>query len=35
MGPREELKAWVKLQVDAWAHRVRILGKVYKRHPQL
>ena len=30
----EELAAWVKPQVEAWAHRVRFLGKIYRRHPQ-
>ena len=34
MGPQEELAAWVKPQVEAWAHRVRILGKIARRHPQ-
>ena len=34
LGPQEELEAWVKLQVEAWAHGVRILGKISRRHPQ-
>ena len=28
LGPRDELEAWVKPQVEAWAHRVRVLVKV-------
>ena len=28
IGPQEEPKAWVKPQVEAWAHRVRALGKI-------
>ena len=35
LGPLEELEAWVKPQVEAWAHRVRFLGKISRRHPQL
>ena len=27
LGPQEELAAWVKPQVEAWAHKVRALGK--------
>ena len=26
---------WVKPQVEAWAHRVRALGKMSQGHPQL
>ena len=26
IGPQEELEAWVKPQVEAWAHRVILLG---------
>ena len=26
---------WVKPQVEAWAHGVRVLGKIARRHPQL
>ena len=26
LGPQAELEAWVKPQVEAWAHRVRVLG---------
>ena len=32
--PQEELAAWVKPQVEAWAHRVRFLDKIAQRHPQ-
>ena len=32
--PQEELKAWVKPQVEAWAHGVRVLAKIAQRHPQ-
>ena len=28
LGPKEDLVAWVKTQVKAWAHRVIILGKM-------
>ena len=34
MGPEGELAAWVKPQVEAWAQGVRVLGKIYRRHPQ-
>ena len=34
LGPQEELAAWVKYQVEAWAHGVRGLGKIPKQHPQ-
>ena len=33
LGPQEELEAWVKPQVEAWAHRVRVLCKISQRHP--
>ena len=33
LGPQEELEAWVKPQVEAWSHRVRVLGQIYRRHP--
>ena len=26
--PRDQLEAWVKPQVEAWAHGVRVLGKI-------
>ena len=32
--PQEKLQAWVKHQVGAWAHRIRVLGKISRRHPQ-
>ena len=28
LGPKEELEAWVKPQVEAWAHGVIVLGKI-------
>ena len=28
LGPQAELKAWVKPQVEAWAHGVKVLAKV-------
>ena len=34
IGPQKELEAWVKPQVEAWAHGVRVLGKIARRHPQ-
>ena len=33
--PWEELVAWVKHQVEAWAHKVRVFGEISHRHPQL
>ena len=35
LGPQEELVAWMKFQVEAWDHGVRVLGKINQRHPQL
>ena len=35
LGPQEELEAWVKPQVEAWAHGVMVLGKISQQHPQL
>ena len=32
--PRDQLEAWVKPQVEAWAHGVIVLGKIARRHPQ-
>ena len=32
--PQENLAAWVKPQVKAWAHGVRFLGRTYQQHPQ-
>ena len=34
LGPQEEFEAWLKPQVEAWAHGVRVLGKIAQRHPQ-
>ena len=28
LGPRDQLDAWIKPQVEAWAHGVRFLGKI-------
>ena len=28
LGLQQELEVWVKPQVEAWAHRVRFLGKI-------
>ena len=33
LDPQEELVACVKTQVEAWAHRVRALRKISRRHP--
>ena len=33
LGLQEELKAWVKPQVESWAHGVKVLGKIDQRHP--
>ena len=35
LRPLDQLEAWVKSQVGAWAHRVIVLGKIAQRHPQL
>ena len=32
LGPRDQLEAWVKPQVEVWAHGVRVLGKIARRH---
>ena len=34
LGPQKELEAWVKPQVKAWAHMVRVFIKICRRHPQ-
>ena len=34
LGPQEELEAWVKPQVEAWAHGVRVLDNIDRQHPQ-
>ena len=28
LGPQEDLEAWVKPQVEAWSHGVRVLGQI-------
>ena len=35
LGLQAELEAWVKPQVEAWAHGVKVLAKITRRHPQL
>ena len=30
----DRLRAWVKPQVETWAHGVRVLGKIPRRHPK-
>ena len=32
LGLRDQLEAWSKPQVEAWAHGVRVLGKIAQRH---
>ena len=32
LGPKTELEARVKSQVEAWYHRVRMLGKISRQH---
>ena len=34
IGPQEEFVVLIKPQVEAWDHRVRVLGKISRRHPQ-
>ena len=34
LGPQAELEAWVKPQVEAWAHKVKVLARIAIRHPQ-
>ena len=34
LGPQAELEAWVKPQVEAWAHGERVLAKIARRHLQ-
>ena len=31
---QEEFEVWVKPQVEAWAHGVRVLYEIYRKHPQ-
>ena len=28
LGPQKELETWVKPQVEAWTHGIKILGKI-------
>ena len=35
LGPQEYFAAWVKPQVETWAHGVRVLGKIARQQPQL
>ena len=35
LGLQAELEAWVKSQVEAWAHGVRVLAKISQMHPHL
>ena len=32
--PRDQLEAWMKPEVEAWSHRVRVLGQIALQHPQ-
>ena len=34
IGPQEELEAWLKPHLEAWANGVIVLGKISQRHPQ-
>ena len=34
LGPQAELEAWVKPQAEAWAHGVKVVAKISRRHPQ-
>ena len=34
LGPQADLEAWVKPQVEAWSHGVKVLAKIPRRHPQ-
>ena len=34
MGPRDELEAWVRPNMEAWDHGVRTLAKIAKRYSQ-
>ena len=33
LGPQAELEAWVKPEVEAWAHGVKLLAKIARQHP--
>ena len=32
--PREELEAWLRTKVEAWANKVHTLDKIAKQYPQ-
>ena len=34
LGRQEEIKMWVKPQVEAWDHGFRVLSKIARRYPQ-
>ena len=34
LGPQGEFATCVKPQVEAWAHGVKVLGKISRQHPQ-
>ena len=34
LSPGEELESWVKPQVEAWVHRIKVLSIIFKKHPQ-
>ena len=34
LGPQAELEVWVKPKVEAWAHEVKVLVKIARKHPQ-
>ena len=34
LGLQADLEAWVKTQVEAWAHGVTVLANIARRHPQ-
>ena len=34
LRPQDQLEAWVKPEVEAWAHGVRVLEKIARQHPQ-
>ena len=34
LGPQAELETWVKTQVEAWAHGVKVLAKIAQQQPQ-
>ena len=35
LGPRDQLEVWVKPQVEAWAHGVKVLSKISRQQTQL